>query len=139
MRRNLTFISAGLFISTVAVFLLARGARVAAADDPVKAGRFLRHVVMLNFKDDASPAQVQAVVDAFCALPKKISAIHAFEWGTDVSEENLAQGYTHCFLLTFLSEADRAAYLPHPDHKAFGALLGPVLEKVLVVDYWAES
>jgi hypothetical protein len=41
------------------------------------------------------------------------------------------------FFLTFTSEADRAVYLPHPAHKAFGAVLGPYLDKVLVLDYWA--
>ena len=38
------------------------------------------------------------------------------------------------FFVTFGSEADRDDYLPHPDHTAFGALLRPHLEKVLVVD-----
>ena len=35
-------------------------------------------------------------------------------------------------------EADRAVYLPHPDHKAFGAVLGPHLDDVLVLDYWTK-
>ncbi len=48
------------------------------------------------------------------------------------------QGFTHCFFLTFKNEADRDAYLPHPAHKEFGALLGPVLDKVLVIDYWTK-
>ncbi|MCA9181727.1 MAG: Dabb family protein, partial [Planctomycetales bacterium] len=48
-----------------------------------------------------------------------------------------SDGFTHCFLLTFKSEADRDSYLPHPAHRAFGAALKPHLEKVLVVDYWA--
>jgi len=38
--------------------------------------------------------------------------------------------------LTFNSESDRDIYLPHPDHKAFGKILSPVLEDVLVLDYW---
>ena len=35
---------------------------------------------------------------------------------------------THCFLITFPSEEARAAYLPHPAHKEFVALLRPYLE-----------
>jgi hypothetical protein len=38
--------------------------------------------------------------------------------------------------LTFDSEKGRDVYLPHPDHKAFGAIVGPVLEDVMVFDYW---
>lgn len=96
----------------------------------------LRHVVLFKFKEEASQEDIDKVVDAFAALPDKISEISDFEWGTNNSPEGLDKGFTHCFLLSFKSEAARAAYLPHPDHKAFGDLLGPHLEDVLVVDYW---
>ena len=33
-------------------------------------------------------------------------------------------GFTHVYLLTFESVAARDAYLPHPEHKKFGDLLG---------------
>ncbi|MBN2272022.1 MAG: Dabb family protein [Sedimentisphaerales bacterium] len=98
--------------------------------------KLLRHVVLFRFKEDAKATDIKKVEQAFAALPGKIGAIYDFEWGTDVSTENLADGFTHCFVVTFKSEADRARYLPHPAHKAFGELLGPVLDKVLVVDYW---
>jgi len=99
----------------------------------------LRHVVLFKFKDAASPEQVKQIEDAFRALPGKIKEVQGFEWGTNVSPENLAQGYTHCFLLTFDSERDRDAYLVAPAHKEFGQLLGPHLEKVTVVDFWAKQ
>jgi hypothetical protein len=67
----------------------------------------------------------------------QIKEIKSLEWGTNNSPENLNQGFTHMFFLTFKSEADRAIYLPHPAHKAFGGVLGPHLDKVLVLDYWA--
>ena len=99
-------------------------------------GRLLRHVVLFKFKDNTTDEQIGQIERAFCALPGKIQAIHDFEWGTDVSVENLQQGFTHCFVVTFRSRADRAKYLPHPAHKMFGQLLGPHLDKVLVIDYW---
>lgn len=104
-----------------------------AAEEPA---RVLRHVVLFKFKDGTTAEQIRQIEEAFCALPDKVDAIHDLEWGTDVSVEGRSEGFTHCFLVTFLSEADRAAYLPHPEHKAFGKLLGPHLDKVLVVDYW---
>jgi len=100
--------------------------------------KLLRHVVLFKFKDSATPEQIKQVEDAFRALPSKIDLIKGYEWGTNVSPENLSQGYTHCFFLTFASDKDRDAYLVHPAHKDFGKLLGPSLDKVLVVDYWTQ-
>ncbi len=98
----------------------------------------LRHVVLFKFKDTSSADDIHRLEKAFSALPDKIKEIKGYEWGINNSPENIAQGFTHCFFLTFDSESDRDIYLPHPDHKAFGALLGPHLEKVLVIDYWAK-
>lgn len=101
------------------------------------AGKALRHVVLFEFKDTATPRQIQEVQKAFRDLPSKIDEIYDFEWGTDVSPENISRGYTHCFLVTFLSERDRNTYLPHPAHREFGTILEPHLERALVIDYWA--
>jgi hypothetical protein len=100
------------------------------------ANSVLRHVVLFAFKADGGDG-VREVEEAFCRLPHLIPQIRHFEWGTDVSPENLQQGFTHCFCLSFASAADRDAYLVHPEHQAFGRLLQPYLDKVLVVDYWA--
>ena len=97
----------------------------------------MRHVVLLKFKEGTDAADVRKIENAFRALPSKVDAIYDFEWGTDVSIEGRQKGFTHCFFVSFLSEADRAIYIPHPAHKEFGALLGPHLEDVLVIDYWA--
>lgn len=99
----------------------------------------LRHVVLFKFKEGTAPEKVQEIVDAFSALPSKIPEIAGYEWGLNNSPEGLNKGLTHGFLLTFKSEADRATYLPHPDHKAFGELLIPHLEDVTVVDYWSKK
>lgn len=99
----------------------------------------LRHVVMFSFKESSTPEDIKKVEDAFRALPSKIKEIKGFEWGTNNSPEGLSQGFTHCFFLTFNSEKGREVYLPHPAHKEFGRTLGPHLEKVLVVDYWAKK
>jgi hypothetical protein len=99
----------------------------------------LRHVVLFKFKDSSSDEEVRKIVDAFRALPNQIDGITDFEWGTNVSPEGLADGFTHCFFVTFKDEKSRDEYLPHPAHEAFGGILGPHLDKVLVVDYWARK
>jgi hypothetical protein len=95
----------------------------------------LRHVVLFKFKATSTPEQIKAVEAAFSALPSKINTIIGYEWGTNISPENLAQGFTHCFLVTFKNAAGRDFYLPHPAHKEFGKVLGPHLDKVLVIDF----
>ncbi len=134
-----TLLSTGLFVSAAGCAEKAGGVRTAGSCGGTEApGKMLRHVVLFKFKDGASAEQIKAVEDAFRALPGKIDVIRDFEWGTDISPEHKSQGFTHCFLLTFRSEADRDAYLPHPAHREFGRSLGPVLDKVLVIDYWAK-
>jgi len=102
-------------------------------------GKVLRHVVLFGFKSTATPDDIKKVEQAFAALPGKIKMIKDYEWGVNSSPEGLNQGLTHCFLLTFSSDKDRDDYLVHPDHKAFGKILGPYLEKVTVVDFWSNS
>ena len=97
----------------------------------------LRHVVLFKFKDNTSAADIKSVEDAFRLLPGKINLIKGFEWGTNNSPEKLNEGLTHCFFLTFFSEKDRDDYLVHPAHKAFGALVTPFIDKVVVTDFWA--
>ena len=109
---------------------------VVAADKPAKSNKLV-HMVAFKFKATVTKDQIQQVENAFRALPKQIKQIKTFEWGTNVSPEKHDKGFTHGFILSFKSEADRDAYLVHPDHKAFGGLVGPVLDDVFVVDFWA--
>lgn len=99
----------------------------------------LRHVVSFKFKDGTRPEDIRKVVDAFGALKAKIPQVDKYEWGQAISPEKLDRGHTHVFILTFRSEKDRDAYLVHPDHKAFGALLGPFLAEAFVTDFWARD
>jgi hypothetical protein len=100
--------------------------------------RVLRHVVLFQFKEGTGAEEIRKIENAFNALPSKIDQIYGFEWGTDVSTENLQKGFTHCFLVSFRSEAARDVYAKHPAHQEFGDLLKPVLGDVMVIDYWAD-
>ena len=109
---------------------------VAARHCCQKSTQVLRHIVLFKFKDGTTAEQIKEVENAFAALPGKISAIHDFEWGTNVSVENRSDGFSHCFVLYFLKEADRDAYIIHPEHQRLREVLGPSVDKVLVLDYW---
>ena len=99
----------------------------------------LRHVVLFAFRDDAPEDRIREVEAALAALKGQIPGIVDLEWGTNESPEELDQGFTHCFLVTFQDPAARDAYLPHPAHVAFGAVLEPCLDRVLVLDYVARN
>lgn len=111
---------------------------------PEKAGAnkkkaMLRHVVAFKFKESASEDQIKSLVKAFRGLKKKIPQIVSFETGTNNSPEGFNKGCTHGFILTFKSEKDRDDYLVHPDHKEFGKLVGPIVDDVFVIDFWANK
>lgn len=131
MRSNLLLT---ISVAAIATVILWSQANMAAEAEP----KLLRHMVLFKFKADATPEQVQELVAAFAALPGKISEIHAFEHGGDVSVENLADGFTHGFLVTFKSAKDRDTYLPHPEHQKFVELAKQRVDKALVFDYWAQ-
>lgn len=126
-----------LLLTLLTAFSVSMAVAAETPAPPKKTASQLRHVVLFKFKDSATPADIKRVETAFRALPTQIPEIRGFEFGTNNSPENLAQGFTHCFFLTFDNEAGRAAYLPHPAHKAFGEVLRPFLDKVLVIDYQA--
>ena len=123
----------------IATFILGLILSLAAAERAASAAAKLRHVVAFKFKQATTREQIKQVEDAFRDLKKKSREIQEYEWGTNVSKENHNKGCTHGFVLTFKSESDRDTYIDHPAHKDFGKLVGPVLDDVFVIDFWAKE
>ena len=98
----------------------------------------VRHIVMFKFKDDVNEASIEEIVKAFEALKTEIDQIVDYEAGTNMSPENLDQGFTHAFVVSFRTAKDRDDYLPHPAHKKFVKLLDGKIDKVLVFDFKVE-
>ena len=125
-------------ISLLAVAVVACSTSPAArpTTTPLPTGA-VRHVVVFRYKPDASPEKIRQITEAFAALKDQIPGVLTFERGVNNSPEKLNQGYTHVYQLTFTNAAARDAYLIHPAHKAFGALLGSsgVFDGAFVVDY----
>ena len=95
----------------------------------------VRHIVCIKFKEGTKPEEIKKVETAFRDLKNKIKEVLALEWGTNVSAEKRDKGFTHCFILTFMDERDVKAYANNPEHKAFGALLKPLVDDVFVIDF----
>lgn len=101
-----------------------------------KAPSTCRHVVLFKFREDLSEETVRKIETEFRSLCMGLPFIIGFEWGRNSSPENLNNGLTHCFLVTFANEQDRDIYLPHPAHVEFcKTYLDGNLENVCVVDY----
>ncbi|MCA9178866.1 MAG: Dabb family protein [Planctomycetales bacterium] len=124
------------FCAALFVFTGIQAGMHAMAKD--KEAPLLRHVVLFKFKDSVTAEEIKEVEQAFAALPGKIDVIVDFEWGTDVSVEGKAKGFTHCFFVSFKDKEGRATYLPHPAHQKFVELVGPRVEDVCVVDYFVK-
>jgi hypothetical protein len=99
----------------------------------------VRHIVVFKYKPGTTPEQIKQVTDAFRDLRKKIPGIVGFEDGVNNSPEGKNLGFTHVYMVTFEDAKARDAYLPHPEHKKFGQLLGQlgVVSDVFVVDFAA--
>ncbi|GAB3573226.1 Dabb family protein [Spirosoma luteolum] len=121
-------------LSLLLVALLSVGAMAKPPKKTMKQAA-VQHIVLFKFKPETTPEKLTEILTAFEALPSKIKEIKGFQWGTNNSPEKHDKGLTHAFILTFDSEKDRDAYLPHPAHKAFGSIVGPWLADVTVVDF----
>jgi hypothetical protein len=115
------------FLALALAMLLTAAAQ--AADGPI------RHVVSFKFKSGADAGKIKEVEANFAALKGKIPLIQQLEYGQNSSPEDRAHGYTHLWIVTFKNAADRDAYIVHPDHKAFVATLGEVLDEAFVFDF----
>ena len=99
----------------------------------------LRHVVLLQFKEEVSIKAREQAVQNFLDLKGKIPEILNIEGGKNISEGDLSKGFTHCFVLTFEDESDRDIYLPHPEHMRVVEENKPLLDDLLVADFWGEE
>ncbi|KAL3338000.1 hypothetical protein AABB24_030259 [Solanum stoloniferum] len=98
-------------------------------------GGVVKHIVLAKFKDGISPEQIDQLIKQYANLVNLVEPMKAFQWGKDVSIENLHQGFTHVFESTFDSLEGVAEYIAHPVHVEYANTLLPQLEKVLIIDY----
>src|SRR5688572_18945271 len=95
-----------------------------------------RRVVFFQFNAATPTATLADIVGACRDLCAGLPFVKDFEWGGNSSPEQLNDGFTHCFIVTFADENGRDQYLPHPAHQAFcRQFLDPNLKKVCVIDF----
>ena len=130
LKRNLNRSALGL----VLVALFAVVALRAQTEAPA-ANTEIRHVVLFALKADVSAEQRKVIETASASLLKDTGLIQHYEWGTDISGGQRAQGFTHCLVMSFRNADDLQKYIVHPAHVAFKEKALPFMEKLLVVDF----
>ncbi|KAI4344739.1 hypothetical protein L6164_011930 [Bauhinia variegata] len=95
----------------------------------------VKHILLVKFKDDIPEDKIDEIIKGYANLVNLIPPMKSFQWGKDVSSENLHQGFTHILESTFESTEGVTEYLVHPAHVEFAKLQLSTLEKFLVFDY----
>lgn len=115
------------------------GSLLSFTNGPKSKKELLRHVVCFQFKEEVSQERRNQAIEDFLDLKNQIPEIKKFEGGQDISVEGMNQGFTHCYVLTFESEADRDIYIPHPAHIQLAEKNKPLMSDLIVIDFWGEE
>ena len=118
----------------LAATLLSFGAAAASAADT--APKSVIHVVTVKFKDDATPAQIQAALDGVKALPAAFSGITRV-WVKSFKVQNAPgteKKRTHAFVMEFADEAAFKAYTDSPAQLAWYKVYLPVRDQSTTFD-----
>ncbi|CAN5274884.1 hypothetical protein BH23VER1_BH23VER1_17990 [soil metagenome] len=95
----------------------------------------VRHYGMFQFKGGVTAAQIDECFAEMKGMVGKIPGLLGLEHGPYDSPEGMNDGFTHGFIMTFDTTANRDAYLPHPEHERVKEVVVPRLERVVVFDF----
>lgn len=93
----------------------------------------LRHVVLIDFTDDATDSTLQNIERDLQGLKENITQIKKLEWGTNIQE---GSEYSHCLFMSFENRGALNQYEQHPEHLEFTSTYGKYVAKKTEVDYW---
>lgn len=80
-----------------------------------------RHVVLYAWKPVLTLEEIAAVYDELDKISAKLPGRIGYTWGTNVSKEGKAQGYTHCLVTDFVDEAARDLFINDEARKALAS------------------
>jgi len=99
----------------------------------------VRHIVTMKIKVGVTKGEIDNLFCELEGLVAKIPGLIQFEGGHYQSPEGLNLGFSHGFVMTFLDEASRDAYLPHPEHERVRDILLPLVDEALAFDFLVPS
>ncbi|KAL3717541.1 hypothetical protein ACJRO7_009041 [Eucalyptus globulus] len=100
-----------------------------------KAKGFMRRVLLVKFKAETAPDHVERFIKDYSNLVNLIESLKTWHMGNDVIIDNLHEGFTHVFELTFEDAEGAAAYVVHPAHLEFHERIAHLVEKTAMIDY----
>ena len=81
----------------------------------------IKHIVLIQFPDEVNDAQREAVYLSVENLKQHVTGWQGFVAGPNVTPEvGMDKGYNGGFIIDFVDEAARDAYLIHPEHQKAG-------------------
>ncbi|OHX68172.1 Dabb family protein [Flammeovirga pacifica] len=93
----------------------------------------INHTVLFKFKEEATAAQINAMVDALQALDNKIDEIKEIQVKENFSER--AKGFTIMLYSKFESKEALEAYQVHPAHvSVVTEHVKPIAEDIMAID-----
>ena len=82
----------------------------------------IKHIVLIQFADTVSEAEREAIYQSVENLKQYVTGWQGFVAGANVTPEvGIDKGYNGGFIIDFVNEAARDAYLTHPEHQKAGA------------------
>jgi len=81
----------------------------------------IRHCVLCRFRKDVDETELADIEQRLFALCESLPNVLDASFGPNASPESLDAGFAHGFVIDFVDEAARDAYLIDDDHQAFGA------------------
>lgn len=97
----------------------------------------LRHIVMFKampLPDDAKQAGLIRLKEAIDALETEVPQVRFLQTG--VNFNTYPQAFDLVLVSDFETEEDLETYRNHPQHQKVMDVIGEVIEKVHVVDFW---
>ncbi len=95
----------------------------------------VKHFGVFAFKSGVTPAQIEHCFAEMRGMVGRIPGLLDMIHGAYDSPEGLDDGFTHGFIMSFDTAANRDAYLPHPEHERVRDIVLPCLERVVVFDF----
>ena len=98
---------------------------------------FLRHIVIITFKNNAPADSIKALDAVYTGLSKS-SLVKDFELGVNVSARD-TNVVKHVYVTTFASKDDMKSYAKIPEYSKLFKISLPIADDVTVADYWVNK
>ena len=99
----------------------------------------IRHVVLMTFKDEATPADLDQIEQVVAEYASKVDYAIAMEHGRNINFDTSSPKASYAIVVDFASMEDCHRYNADPEHAAVGKVVQPWLASVLVTDFEIES